>query len=347
MAETIVNRDPSRRKFLQLSSTLLLATVLKPFSIFGRALPPLPLIERAAYTMGSIVTIKAYHTDERLCNLAIDEAFHEMKMIDSLMSVFNAHSQLSLVNREGRRKEIRVDSRILDVIEASRRFTTLTYGAFDPTIEPLMELYGFRDDKNVHRFPSDRMIADVLDSVGMEKVRIDRTQSTASLHNPQTELDFGGIAVGYALDQAIKILKSHGIESAIINHSGDIFAVGTPPDDDAWEIGITDPQRTDDIITTTRIKDQALSTSGNYENFIAADGKTIGHLLNPFTGQTATTMLSGTVVASTAIEADALSTGFFVLGLEKSRAIIRQSNSLQFVAVVQKNAEEQIINLKR
>lgn len=112
-----------------------------------------------------------------------------------------------------------------------------------------------------------------------------------------------------------------------------------------WKIGITDPMNADNVITTVRIKNQALSTSGNYENFITADGQTIGHLLNPTSGKPASTILSGTTITNTAIEADALSIGFFVLGIEKTKERIQYSQHLQFIAIVQRSNEEKIVRL--
>jgi len=337
---------PSRRQFLQLSSTLLLGTALRPISIFGRSTSSLPLVERAIFTMGSIVTIKAYHADEGLCGIAIDEAFHEMKIVDSLMSVFDERSELSLLNREGGKREITVDSRIIEITEHARQFYRRTGGAFDPTIEPLMALFGFRDEKQFHHCPSDQTIAATLESVGMNRVVTDSERSSMNFEHPRTQLDFGGIAVGYAIDRAVLALKARGIESAIVNHSGDIYAIGAPPDDDAWEIGITDPGATDAVITTVRIRNQALSTSGNYRNFIKEDGNIIGHILNPSTGHTASAILSGTVIASTALEADALSTGFFVLGVEQSRHVLRELSNVQFIAVRKHHGSEQLITIR-
>ncbi|MBI1807768.1 MAG: FAD:protein FMN transferase [Ignavibacteria bacterium] len=335
----------SRRSFMQLSSALMLGTTLGPLSGIAKVLAPTKYVERAAFTMGSIVTIKAYCDDERLCNRAIEEAFGEMKEIDKLMSVFDPKSQVSVINHHSGRNELEVDSRIIQVLSGARTYNEMTEGAFDVTLEPLMELYGFRDDAQVHHFPSDKQIAETLDGVGMLNIVSNDYASVVALKHPRTKLDFGGIAVGYALDQAAHIVKSHGIESALINHSGDLYAIGTPPDTEGWEIGITDPQETDKIITTVHIKDQALSTSGNYENFIQANGQTIGHILDPSSGRTARTILSGTVIADTAIQADALSTGFFVLGMEKTASILQQSKDIQFISIVQDGDAEKLVKI--
>ncbi len=299
---------------------------------FGRGKsPPLPLTERAAFVMGSIVTFNAYCEDERLCNMAIDDVIREMKDIDRLMSVFDVNSEVSRINREGARGELRVDPRIVDILIHSRKFFDLTSGSFDITIEPLMELYGFRD--GTHPYPSDRRIAHALESVGMKNVLIDPAKMLVSFGHEGTEIDLGGIAVGYSIDRGVGILKSYGIEAAIINHSGDIYAIGAPPGEETWEVGITDPWDTSALITSVVIKNQALSTSGNYENFVNVRGKTVGHLLDPSTGRTAQDLASGTVIAPTAVEADALSTGLFVAGLGRTKTLAGRFEGVRFIGV--------------
>ncbi|HTK82381.1 MAG TPA: FAD:protein FMN transferase [Bacteroidota bacterium] len=335
----------SRRTFLKLSTGLLLGTTLRPFQSFAKTITPMRYVERAAFAMGSIVTFKAYCGDEARCNLAIDEAISEMKSVDRLMSVFDEQSQLSAVNNRAFDKELVVDTRIIEVLQSAKKYSALTGGAFDITVEPLMELYGFRDDKSIHHFPTDKQIAITLDAVGMRNVAVDASRSTVNLRYAQTKLDLGGIAVGFAIDRAITILKEHGIESALVNHSGDIYALGAPPDEEAWEVGIVDPMEPENIITSVTIRDQALSTSGNYENSIEADGGSIGHILDPASGRTASKILSSTVIAPTASGADALSTGMFVLGIDKSRNIIRQSDAIRCIAVIRDGGRETILDL--
>jgi thiamine biosynthesis lipoprotein len=296
-------------------------------------------------SMGSVLKVTLYGESTSQCNEAIRNVFNEFNLIEKLMSVFDAQSQLSVVNRHSFEREVQVDERIIEVLHHAKHFYEITNGAFDVTIEPLMELYGFRDDASVHPFPSDKQIAETLDAVGMNNITVNRKEKTVNLNHQNTRLDFGGIAVGYAIDRAISILKSYGIESALINHSGDIYALGSPPDEDSWEVGIVDPMQPEEIITTVKIKNQGLSTSGNYENFVDLGGHRIGHLLNPRTGQTASSILSGTTIALTALEAEALSTGFFVLGLEQTKNILKKSSNLQFIAVTQTVTDEEIIKL--
>ena len=195
--------------------------------------------------------------------------------------------------------------------------------------------------ENIHtiHFPHNRKPI----SIGMDKVTINRRSSTVALEHPKTRLDFSGIAVGYAIDGAVNILKAHGIVSALINHSGDIYALGAPLAEDSWTMGITDPMHSEEIITTVQIKNQALSTSGNYQNFLIEDGHIVGHILDPRTARPASTLLSSTVIADNAIEADALSTGSFVLGGRESKAILQKTENVRFIGVVQKGDGEELL----
>jgi thiamine biosynthesis lipoprotein len=292
-----------------------------PFRTLART--PRALVERASYAMGSIVTVKAYAEDARLCHAAIDEAFRAMKAVDALMSVYSPGSAVSALNRGASAREVPCPAELLDVLEAAAGYHWITGGAFDVTMEPLMELYGFRGAPGPGRFPTDRELAKASAGVGMQNVLLNRTSSTVAFAHPRTRIDLGGIAVGHALDLSGTILRARGITSALLNHSGDILAIGAPPDEDGWEIGITDPTRPGEIIATAAIRDEALSTSGNYRNVRTIGGRPVGHILDPADGRPAASALSGTVIAPKAIAADALSTGSFVLGKERSDKALR------------------------
>jgi thiamine biosynthesis lipoprotein len=333
----------SRRRFLRGAGLAVLSAAILPQSIFSRySLFPL---KRSRLSMGSVLEMTVFGESRSHCLHATERAFAEFDRVERLMSVFDERSQLSFVNRHSCEQDVEVDPSIVEVIEQARRVHTLTRGAFDPTIEPLMELYGFRDPSSHSSFPSDREIADTLDAVGVSNVTVNHRLSTVRFTHRKTRLDFGGIAVGYAIDRAVAVLRSEGIESALVNHSGDVFALAAPPDDDAWSIGIVDPLQTDSIITTVRVKDQALSTSGNYEKFVRMGDRTVGHLLDPATGFTTSSVLSGTVIAPTAIEADALSTGLYVAGTPAAEAILPQVPTARYVAVVTEDERIDVVSL--
>lgn len=332
----------SRRSFLKVSSLGISGILTGTALAMPRSARTVLPIRRAAFTMGSMVTITAYCEDPRLAEIAIREAFDEMKTIDRLMSVFNEHSQISQVNLHGFERDIPVDIRIVELLESAERYSILTGGCFDVTIEPLMRLYGFRDETSLRGFPTDKQIADILEGVNPKNVSVNRRLCTVRLNHASTNLDPGGIAVGYALDRAAQILRNRGVSSALLNHSGDLYALGHPPESPAWEIRIVDPRNTSTTFFRTAISDQALSTSGNYENYVQPQGKTIGHLLNPKTGKTADSLLSGTVIARTAMETDALSTGIFVGGISSAQSVISLVPGFRFIGMT---ADAQTVDL--
>lgn len=307
-------RDPlSRRTFLRLGSSVALGLAAVPaWRILARTAPSAS-VERAAYVMGSIVTVTAYG-DESVCNTAITQAFRSMKAVDALMSVYDPRSPLSALNRSGGLGPVAVPTELTALLQASREFSRTTGGAFDVTVKPLLELYGFLDAPVPRRIPDDRTIAATLDAVGSRHLLIDEAHSTVAFGSPHTRIDLGGIAVGHALDRAGAVLRAHGVESALVNHSGDLLAIGAPPGETGWEVGITDPVRNDELCTSVRIRDEALSTSGNYRNFRRIDHRTFGHIVDPAVGRPSEAALSTTVIAPDATTADALSTATFVLG---------------------------------
>lgn len=324
-----------RRSFLRyLGRTALWAGLLPYQTIIPPAEAHRVCLRRARLSMGSRAEIIVYGESRSQCIEATNAAFAEFDRIERLMSVFDETSQLSWINQHAYENEVVVDPLILEVIEHAARLHALTEGAFDVTIEPLMRLYGFRDETLVRSFPTDQQICNALDAVGMHNVVFDAQRSTVGVLHPDTRLDFGGIAVGFAIDRAVAVLRSYGITSGLIDHSGDIFALGAPPDDDAWAIGIMDPLDVREAVTTVRIHDQALSTSGNYRHYVELNSLRIGHILDPRRGNAAATMLSGTIIGPTAIDADACATALFVLGVEKARKSFRQVSRLRAIAVL-------------
>jgi thiamine biosynthesis lipoprotein len=149
--------------------------------------------------------------------------------------------------------------------------------------------------------------------VGYEKLLLDM-ESRSIMLPPGMELDLAGIAKGYAVDRAAAILREHGVERGMVNLGGNIYAIGSPPGEDGWPVGIRDPRGGSSVVGSLLLEDQAVATSGNYENYIELEGQIYGHIIDPRTGRPVSRTLSVTVVAPRALDADALSTGLFVLG---------------------------------
>jgi len=343
----------SRREFLNRSASLAFGFVLvSPFSPFLLAPSRLcrelvekstlprtsTVVHRATFTMGTIVQVSACGENRAHCNHAIERMFAEFYRIDRLMSVYKADSQISQINRQAGRSGVRVDQCLVEILELANRFSSFTDGAFDVTIEPLMELWGFRSDNppqaGLRTRPSDREIAETLQAVGHRNVIIDQNSSTVGLAHPRSRIDLGGIAVGYSLDRAAEILRAEGIEGALINHSGDLFALGGPQEGDAWEVHIADPLQPETAITSVRIRDSALSTSGSYRNFLEIEGERFGHIMDPRNGFPRDAVLSTTAIAPKGVDADGLSTAAFVLGPQRSETVLNQFSNVELISIV-------------
>lgn len=330
----------SRRNFLKqatraTSGLLLLSSapsLLKSRQLIGN----LAYVERAFYTMGTTVTISAYGEDRSHLNEAITKAFEEIQSIDNVMSLYKPASQITTINRLAGKEPVNVDQRVLDIVQHARHFNGTTSGTFDITIEPLMELWGFRNEPiAAQTIPSDAEIYKRLDAVGMKNIEVNEQQRTVGLLNVHSKIDLGGIAVGYSVDRAVEVLRRQGIEQALINHSGDVYALGAPPESEGWEIAIPNPIDRREIISTFTLRDKAVSTSGNYEKFVEINGHKFGHILDPHSGKPGDAMLSLTIVAEQAMTADAFSTGLFCSDQQCAAAIMKRIKETEMRCVVQ------------
>ncbi|MBI3587497.1 MAG: FAD:protein FMN transferase [Ignavibacteriales bacterium] len=317
----------TRREFLkrsvQIAPGLVLLSSL-PSVLKGKTLSGAPAyVDRACYTMGTVVTLSAYGERYSHVNQAITKAFQEIQRIDNLMSLYKPESRLSLINHNAGKAPVRVERDLINIIVSAKHYYAVTRGEFDITIEPLMKLWGFRKEQpTLDHVPSDKELQSRLDAVGFNNIVVDEREQSVGLINPHSQLDLGGIAVGYSVDRAISILKNEGITSAFLNHSGDAFALGAPENTEGWEIGIPNPHQPNEMMASYIIHDQAVSTSGSYEKYVTVNAERFGHILNPQTGKPGKSMQSATVFAPTSLEADALSTGLFCMDVTVAQQIV-------------------------
>lgn len=283
---------------------------------------------RDTYVMGTRAVITIYGMDEEAAGAAASAALHELHRVESVMSAWAEESEISHLNDASGGGPFELSEELYSMIERSIGFSDITDGAFDITSGPLIALWGFRGGEP--SVPEKEQIDSVLALTGSRRIELDREKRTVTLP-PGMRLDLGGIGKGYAVDRCAEILRSMGAHSALINLGGNMYALGSPEGREYWSIGIRDPRGGDSVVGKLLLRDEAVATSGNYENFVIMEGKTYGHIIDPRTGLTAAGLLSVTVVAPTAIEADALSTGMFVLGLEDSAPIIELNPSIRAV----------------
>lgn len=268
--------------------------------------------------MGTIAELRIYdRRDPASLRAALDAGRAELHTIDRLMAVQRSDSDISRLNAHGTQGPVRVDGRVVEVLEAARAVSNLTDGAFDVTVLPAVQAWGFTAGA-----PHVPTVTPAI--AGYSHVLIDASSGTVALTDPGAQIDLGGIAKGYALDRVRGILRAHGVRSAYLDLGGEVATIGHPPDAPYWRIGIRDPRRPGAVVGTLELGEGAVSTSGDGEQFVIADGTRFGHIFDPRTGAPARALVSATVVAASATRADALSTAAVVLGPTAARPALRR-----------------------
>jgi|SRR5579863_762771 len=277
----------------------------------------------AFFRMGTIWEIKAYASTQR-CEPALKEALAEVDRLDRLLSVYREDSELSRINRSAKRTLLNLDTEVLWVISEAVRYASFSGGAFDPTSGPLIRLWGFGSEGSKDTPPEPYKIRETRKRVGFQNLRTDGADSRLQRLIDDVEIDLGGIGKGYAVDRVVRLLRDYGIERALVNCGSTAHAIGSPPGQEGWRIGIQHPRRPGKLVGTIRIRDKAISTSGDYERFFTYRGKRFSHILDPRTGYPVIGMASVTVVAPSALAADGLSTAVFVLGAAPGKKLLER-----------------------
>ena len=288
------------------------------------------LYKESKIVMGTVVEITVACHSEEQARAAITEAMGEFQRIDNLMSSYKPDSVVSRVNKAGSSAKVPVGEEIFSVISEAAAIGRASGGAFDATIWPVSQLWGFEQGG---RIPTPDSIATKLPLVGYENVIIDDSELSVGFKVAGMGLDLGAIAKGWAVDVAMKKLIARGIRNAIIDAGGDLRVIGARPGKAFWRIGVQHPRDPGALLMTFELKDTAIVTSGDYKRFFMAAGVRYHHILDPATGQPARGCQSVTVLAPTAAEADACATAAFVLGPARGLAFLRARPGVRGVIV--------------
>jgi thiamine biosynthesis lipoprotein len=286
--------------------------------------------EASHEAMGTVFAVVAYGQDRDYLAEVVNQVFEEVDRLDGQMSNYKPESELSVINREAAQRDVIVEPKLFQLIRDSLRHSAETQGAFDVTVGPLMKLWGFF--RGHEHLPPQAEITRVLKRVGYQHLRLNSSARTIRFDEDGIELDLGGIAKGFAVDEAVKILRSAGVASALISSgTSSIYALGSPPGVRGWKVTLRDPYDAHKAGDIFRLQNYSLSTSGNYEKFLKIGGKTYCHIMNPHTGMPVENMLSTAVLAPSTTQSDALSTSFFVLGVNDSRRYLHTHPNLTVV----------------
>ena len=248
-------------------------------------------------------------------------AFEAVDALENRISNWRADSYTSLVNRKAAEGPVKVSTDLIEILENARTVHKDTGGAFDVTVGPLIQFWKAQEKQGT--FPKQEEVKPVLEHIGLKYVIIDKQAETVFFERPGLCLDFGGIAKGLALDRMAVVLAENGVKTALLNAgTSSLVALGAPPGETGWTVSIDSPYNTDSTepIATVQICDESLSTSSNARRYLDIGGKHYSHILNPSTGMPAEGLASATAIAPTGVESDALSTAFFVMGVEGVRA---------------------------
>lgn len=252
----------------------------------------------------------------------------ELQKVDASLSMFNPQSTISKINRN---ETDETDEMLSEVLKLSFTIYEATNGAFDPTVAPLVNAWGFGFKSG--QMPDSTQVDSLLALVGLSHIHLNGNKLTKD--NPLSILDFSAIAKGYGVDRAAQVLRNHDIKNFMVEIGGEIVTEGVNEKGEPWRIGINKPDD-DSTSTNTELQDvielsgKAIATSGNYRNYYIKDGRKIAHTINPKTGYPAQQdILSSTVIAPTCAEADAFATAFMVLGTKAANRVLEKQPQLE------------------
>ena len=262
------------------------------------------------FAMDTYMGVTAYGSNGEK---AVNAAVKEIKRLDSLWSVSSEQGEIYKVNQDG---EGKLSEDTYDLVCEAKSIYQMTDGAFDMTVYPLMELWGFTSGN--YKVPAQREIQATLKKVDQSKVKL--TEDHRITLGKGQQMDLGAIAKGYTSARIMEIYQENGVTSGMVSLGGNVQALGTKPDGTKWKIGIQDPESAEgDIIGVVSLTDQAVITSGGYERYFEEDGKRYHHILDTTRGYPADSGLSSvSIISADGTLADGLSTALFVMGKEKA-----------------------------
>jgi thiamine biosynthesis lipoprotein ApbE len=297
-------------------------------------------VRDARYIMGSLCEIRAFGKDAARLRGAIGGAFREVEAADRALSDYRPESELSRICREGGKAPVPVSNLTAEFLELAARVERESRGAFDMTIAPAMRAWGLRKDAgsglNVERAPTQAELDGLRPLVGYKNVSLSRGADRGwqvRLSRDGVRLDPGALGKGFAVDLAVRRLLEAGVTSALVDFSGNMYALGSPPGGDGWPVAVRDPIRPEGILGMIRLRDQGIASSGSYEKFVELEGVRYGHILSPQTLRPVEGVFGTTVTAPSAALADGCSTAAFVLGKE-ALSFLKEESGVEGLVVL-------------
>jgi thiamine biosynthesis lipoprotein len=280
--------------------------------------------------MDTTVTVTVLGPNEIKAHESIDKAFGRIEYVDGLMNTYDNNSELSLLNRQGYITDTNPD--LIYVVDRSRYYSETSHGAFDVSILPLLDLWKSKfSPGGTYTAPEGDEINETLRLVNYSAIRVDNNNITLEKN---MMLTLGGIAKGYAVDLAVESLIEDKVEAGFVNAGGDGRYIGHKGEGIPWKVGLQNPEKSNDVVAVMDLEDMAVATSGNYERYFNETAR-VSHISDPRTGYPSQGLISATVIAGTAMDADAFATALFVMGEKDGMEMIEELEGVECLIITE------------
>lgn len=294
------------------------------------------LVKRALKLMGNRFEISIKESDPDLAEELINAAIDEIRRIEALLTTFHPDSETNRINDMAGLAPVEVSAEVLALIQRAQRISALTQGAFDLSYGSIDKRF-WNFDSSMKSLPDPVLAKKSVGLINYQNIEVDPLNKTVYLKEKGMRIGFGGIGKGYAADRAKEILVKEGVNSGIVNASGDLTAWGKQENGEPWTIGIADPRAASHLFSYINITDMSVATSGNYEKFVEIGGKRYSHTIDPSTGMPVSGIKSVTIISPYAELSDALATPVMVMGKAVGLDLLNQMKQVAALIIDENN----------
>jgi thiamine biosynthesis lipoprotein len=287
-------------------------------------------VSRSDFVLGTVCSVRLI---EGGSSSTLQAIFNRLAQIEERMSANRDDTQIAAINLAAGKAPVEVSDDTFYVIQKALEYARLTGGVFDPSVGPLVKLWNIGTD--YAKVPSAKDIKDRLALINFKDIELDAGKKTVLLRKPGMSIDLGAIAKGYSADEIVKILASHKVKAAVVDLGGNVLVYGQKKDGSPWRVGVQDPASDrGDYIGLVSGKAMTVVTSGIYERYFIENGVRYHHILDTRTGYPADKgLVSVTIIAASSIDADALSTSVFALGLENGMKLVKSLPEIRAIFI--------------
>lgn len=294
-------------------------------------------------TMGTFYTVKFISRKKESLSLWKTRVDTRLKEVSKRLSMYDTNSEISLFNRNDVGKELVISSDFYTVLLTAQKIYKLTGGAWDGTVKPLVDLWGFGTKNGPDRIPDQDKITLTLSKTGFDHINL--KDPNRIVKKSAITLDLGSIAKGYGVDTIAGLFRASGIQNVLVEIGGELYASGKNRNGKHWSVGISRPDKqyaNQDLFSVVQLKNHAIATSGNYRNFFEMDGKTFSHIINPRTGfPVDNTIVSASVISKDCTFADGLATALMVMDIQKGLELVNGLANTECL-IIQKKGQKLI-----